>query len=88
MRPLVRFGRWPALAALAAGFALVLAGIAPQMTWGDEDYAALALLIAGGGLVWELAASRLVTARARIVAGAVVIGLVLLIWAELAVGIV
>lgn len=71
---------------------LCIPGVAMQFTrevnWGPEDFLAAALLIGTAGLGCELAA-RLKRSRAMrlFVAGAVLLG-VLLVWAELAVGIV
>jgi hypothetical protein len=53
--------------------------------WGPGDFLAAALLIGITGLGLELAAR--LPGRTRLVAAAAVIGTMLLIWAELAVGI-
>lgn len=73
-----------------AGLLLLIPAIAmqftPEVNWGAEDFIAAAVLIGGAGLGIELAA-RLVKSRAAmfaLIAG--VIGLMLLVWAELAVG--
>ncbi|MCW1402263.1 hypothetical protein OKA06_07965 [Novosphingobium sp. MW5] len=74
-----------------AGLLLLIPAVAMQFTsevnWGAEDFIAAAVLIGGAGLGIELAV-RLVksrTAMFALIAG--VIGLMLLVWAELAVGI-
>lgn len=74
-----------------AGLLLLVPAVAMQFTpvvnWGAEDFIAAAVLIGGAGLGIELAV-RLVksrTAMFALIAG--VIALMLLVWAELAVGI-
>lgn len=77
---------WGAIAAL-----LLLPAIAMLFTadaaWGAEDFAAAALLLIGGGFAWEVAARRIATRRGRIIAALAIIAAVVLVWAELAVGI-
>lgn len=87
--PLARYRRpfmWGAIAVL-----LALPAIAMQFThevaWGSEDFAFAALLLVGAGLIYELAVWKLLTARARWVAGAVIVLAVLGIWADAAVGV-
>lgn len=87
-RNLLRYRRplmWGAIAAV-----LVLPAIAMLFTrevaWGVEDFAFAALLLIGAGLLVELAVVQLKTARAKLVAGAVIGLVVLLVWAEAAVG--
>lgn len=78
-RPLM----WGAIAAL-----LVLPAVAMQFThevsWGAEDFALAALILVGAGLLYELAAWKLLTARARVVAGLLIVLAVLVIWASAA----
>jgi len=80
-RPLM----WGVIAAL-----LVLPAIAMpfthEVTWGLEDFAFAALILVGAGLLYELAVWKLLTARARMVAGALIVLAVLVIWANAAVG--
>lgn len=82
---------WRVLGWSFAVLLLCIPAVAMQFTrevnWGPEDFLAAALLIGLAGLGFELAA-RLSRGRAVrwIVAGAVLLG-VLLVWAELAVGI-
>lgn len=59
-----------------------------EVTWTAFDFAAAAALLIGTGLLYEVALRLLHTRRARIAAGAVLAGGLLLVWAELAVGIV
>ena len=58
-----------------------------QVSWGAEDFLAAAVLIGGAGLAIELAVRLLRTPAQRWVAVSTVIAAALLIWAELAVGI-
>jgi len=63
---------WGVIAAL-----LVLPAIAMPFThevaWGVEDFAFAALILVGAGLLYELAVWKLLTARARMVAGALIV---------------
>lgn len=74
-----------------AGFLLLLPAIAMQIThevnWGAEDFLAAALLIGGTGLGVELAARFIKTRGTMFIAIAFVVLVTVLIWAELAVGI-
>jgi hypothetical protein len=54
--------------------------------WGTEDFAFAAILLIGAGLLFELAAWKLTTTRARLVAGGLLVLAVALVWAEAAVG--
>lgn len=72
-----------ALLLLAPAVAMVFS---TQVNWGPGDFAAAALLLGGTGLGLELAAR--LPARARLIAAAAVAGAALLIWVELAVGII
>lgn len=88
MSPMARYRRplmWGAIAVI-----LAIPAIAMQFTrevaWGPEDFAFAALLLVAAGLLYELAAWKLLTARARWIAGAVIVLAVLVIWADAAVG--
>ncbi len=59
-----------------------------EVTWTGADFAAAAVLLIGTGLLFELALRVLHTRRARVAAGAVLAGGLLLVWLELAAGIV
>ena len=59
-----------------------------QVTWTAADFAAAAVLLTGTGLLFVLALRTFPTRRARIGAGVALACGMLLIWAELAVGIV
>jgi hypothetical protein len=84
--PLWRVGLWGGIAAL-----LVLPLIAMQFTrevaWGPEDFAFAAILLVGAGALFELAAWKVRDLTGRLVLAAVLLGAVLLVWADGAVGI-
>lgn len=69
---------------------LLIPLIAMQLTndvrWTGFDFAVAAALLTGAGLLFELALRKLHTKPARIKAGAVLGLALLLVWAELAVG--
>ncbi|MGB9990443.1 hypothetical protein [Pseudoduganella rhizocola] len=76
---------------LGTAVLLMIPAIAMQFTrevnWGPGDFLVAAVLLIGSGLLFQAAMSKLSTRRFRLAAGsAVVLGL-LLVWAELAVGI-
>jgi hypothetical protein len=83
-----RFRR-PVMWGVIAGL-LLLPAIAMRFTaevnWGTEDFAFAAILLIGAGLLFELAAWKLTTTRARLVAGGLLVLAVALVWAEAAVG--
>jgi hypothetical protein len=58
-----------------------------EVKWTAFDFAVFAALLFGGGLAYELVARRLRKPVHRLVAGAAVAGVVLLLWAQGAVGI-
>ncbi len=84
--PLWRVVLWGVIAAL-----LVLPLVAMQFTgdvdWGPEDFAFAGVLLIGAGAVFELAAWKVRDLTGRLVLGAVILGAVLLIWADAAVGV-
>ena len=69
---------------------LLIPAVAMQLTrevnWGPGDFLAAFLLIAGTGTAWVLLSRKLVTKAARTVAGMILGAALLLVWAELAVG--
>ena len=81
-----RVAMWAAIGGL-----LVLPLVAMQFTrevaWTPFDFAAAAALLVGGGLAYEIAARKAASPRSRLLLGGVILGVVLLIWAEGAVGI-
>jgi hypothetical protein len=84
--PLWRVAMWGGIAAL-----LLLPAVAMQFTrevaWGPEDFAFAAVLLIGAGGLFELAAWKLRSLTGRLIAAAVILGAVLLIWADAAVGV-
>lgn len=76
---------------LIAAAVLLVPAIAMQFSrevnWGPGDFAAIALLLGAGCLAWEIAARVVATWRLRVLAGVLIGAAVLLVWAELAVGI-
>jgi hypothetical protein len=57
------------------------------VNWGPLDFVVAAGLLAGTGLVYELAVQRIGDRRHRIVSGLALAAALLLAWAELAVGV-
>jgi hypothetical protein len=58
-----------------------------EMNWDLTDFVVIAVLLIGSGLIYELFASRIRNPKHRIILAIVVIFAVLLIWADLAVGV-
>ena len=54
--------------------------------WSALDFAVMATLLLGAGLAYELFSRRLASKAHRVALGLVILGIVLAIWAELAVG--
>lgn len=77
---------WGSIAALLALPAVTML-FTSEMNWGPEDFAAAAILLGGAGLALELAARWPVDPRKRALAAIAVVGVLLAVWAELAVGI-
>ena len=66
---------------------LVAMQFSKEMNWDLYDFVVAGALLAGTGLLYELAARKLSSPRSRLIAGAVLVFALLLVWAELAVGI-
>jgi len=58
-----------------------------EVNWGPLDFVVAAVLLAGTGLVYELAVQRIGNRLHRIAGGLALAGALLLAWAELAVGV-
>ena len=65
---------------------LVAMTFTAEMNWGAEDFLAAALLLGGFGLAFELAVRVTRSPIVRAVTGLALGALLLLVWAELAVG--
>jgi hypothetical protein len=81
-----------AVRVLAVTAALLLVPLAAmrftdELRWDGMDFLAAGLLLGGTGLAWVLLAPRVRTARRRALLGAGLALALLLVWAELAVGI-
>lgn len=77
---------WGAIVALLF-LPLIAMQFTAEVNWGAEDFAAAAILLGGTGFALEVAARLLVDPRKRALAVLVIVGAVLLVWVELAVGI-
>lgn len=77
--------------AIGTGLILLVPLIAMQFTsgvnWGPEDFIVIGILLFGTGLGYVLAAQKVRSTEHRLILGAVLLGVLLLVWAELAVGI-
>lgn len=65
---------------------LVAMAFTAEMNWGAEDFLAAAVLLGGFGLAFELAVRVTRNPIVRVVTGLALGALLLLVWAELAVG--
>jgi len=83
-------GKGIAMVVAATAVLLLIPAIAMQLTdavrWGPGDFAAAAMLLAGTGIAYLVAARQLRTGRQRIAVGLALALLLALVWAELAVG--
>lgn len=78
--------RWGTIAAILAAPAIAMQFTA-GMAWDAADFALLALLLGGAGLIFEIAATQVRTTRGlAAVAGVLGFG-VLFVWADAAVGV-
>lgn len=59
-----------------------------EVDWTTSDFVIAAILLAGTGMLFELATAKLQTRKSRLIAGAVIGFCFLFVWAELAVGLV
>ena len=91
--PAKQFGSKQFLRVLAGTAAILLIPfVAMQFTrevnWTASDFVIAAILLAGTGLLFELAAAKLRTRKSRLIAIAVIGFCFVFVWAELAVGLV
>jgi len=66
---------------------LVAMRFTDEVVWTAGDFAAAGALLAGTGLLYELASSRARTIAQRVAAGVALAAALLVVWVELAVGI-
>lgn len=83
----VRIAAW-SLAALLVLSPLLATSVTDQVAWGVFDFIFAALLIGGLGVGWEIILKATRHRLWRAVLALALLGSVLLIWAELAVGII
>ena len=77
---------WSTIAALLV-LPLAAMPFTDEVAWGVEDVIAAAVLLVGAGAIYEAAARRTGRAISRAVIAAALAGLVLVIWAQAAVGV-
>lgn len=86
LAPRTRVLLWSVIAALVALPAIAMQ-FTPEVNWGPEDFIAAAVLLGGAGLALEVTARVLVEPVKRLLAALIIGAVLLLVWAELAVGI-
>lgn len=77
-----------ALTGLILSIPLVAMQFSEEWDWKPFDFAIIGSLLIGSGLIFEFIRSRLTNTTHKIIAGIVILGFVLLTWAELAVGVI
>lgn len=84
-------GRWRILVWGAIAGIIALPAVAMQFTeevdWTATDFVFAGVVLGGAGLLWELAMRLTRNPAYRAVAGVGILGMVMLVWAEAAVGI-
>ncbi len=58
-----------------------------EVNWTTTDFVFAGLLLGGGGLLFELVAWRVKSTFGRLLGAAIILGLVMVVWVEAAVGI-
>jgi uncharacterized membrane protein len=81
-----RTARWTVIAALLL-LPLIVMQFAPEMDWDAADFALAAVLLVGAGATYEIATRNSSDPRRRRTIAVGLIAVVLIIWAEAAVGI-
>jgi hypothetical protein len=81
-----RLARWSAIFALLL-LPLVAMQFTDEIAWSGFDFAAAALLLVGAGAIYEIAGRILHERRRRLVVGTSLVAVVLVVWAQGAVGI-
>jgi len=78
--------RVAALTAMLLLVPLVAMQFTAEVMWAPGDFVAAGVLLFGAGMAYVLATRRTRAARQRVVVGALVLGVLAVVWAELAVG--
>lgn len=81
-----RIARWTVIASLLA-LPLIAMQFTDEMQWSAFDFIFMGVLLIGAGLLFELAAWKIRKPLHRALLGFGVVGIVLVVWAEGAVGI-
>lgn len=80
-----RLARWGVIVAVLAT-PLVAMQFSEAVAWDGADFVFAAVLLGGAGLVFELAAWKVRDVGLRVAVGIVLLAVVLLLWADAAVG--
>ena len=81
-----RLTRMALAVALLLSIPLIGTLIGDEVQWGPGDFVVIGGLLIGAGLVYEFMVRGISNVRQRVAIAALLVGAVLLIWAELAVG--
>ena len=81
-----RIARWGLIAALILT-PLIAMQFTTEVAWDAADFAFIGVLLIGAGALYELALWKTRSPVLRLIIGAVLVAIVLLVWAEGAVGI-
>lgn len=84
-RGLWRMGRWAVIFGLLALPAVAMR-FTSEVNWTAFDFMVMGVLLIGAGLAYEAVAAQLKTDLSRTILGLGVMGLAVVIWAQLAVG--
>lgn len=80
-----RLGRILLATTVAMLVPLIAMQFIPSVQWGVIDFVLASILLIAAGLLYELVASR-IKPKLRLPVGVLIVGIVLIIWIELAVG--
>ena len=81
-----RIAGW-ALAAILLALPAIAMQFTSEVNWGPGDFVVMGAMLLALGVALEIVFAKLDSGRARLIAGASLLVLFLLVWAELAVGI-
>ncbi len=77
--------------ALVTGFILLIPLVGMQFSdeveWSLPDFVIIGALVFSAGTVYELLAKKVVSSKQRIIIGLVLLAVLMLVWAEIAVGV-